>query len=273
MRSVDQDLADSLRWYFAAFERQVEEQLSRQIQIYVQEEDQGQDPPLYSYFLNAERRHSDVSLGSLFAYIVWDVIGSLPRTATDFLFLHAGAVELNGTATLLPADANHGKSSLVVELLRLGGFSYLSDEYAAIDPVTGRVHPFQKPLHLTEDALPLLGGITSLLRDRNGIMRDLAGRFLHAGDLGVDTGRASPVRRLIFPSSQWNGPPRLTQMTRAEAVEELARNCLNLDVYGERGLILLGRVCEETTALRLDGGSPAERAQAVGDLTVTPARA
>ena len=59
---------------------------------------------------------------------------------------HAGVVEWNGRAILIPGSTHSGKSSLVAELLRRGA-RYLSDEFALIDP-DGLVHPYPRPILL-----------------------------------------------------------------------------------------------------------------------------
>ncbi len=63
-----------------------------------------------------------------------------------YVFVHAGVVEWQGRAVLLPGPSRSGKSRLVQELLRRGA-RYYSDEYAVLDG-RGRVHPYPRPLAL-----------------------------------------------------------------------------------------------------------------------------
>jgi hypothetical protein len=60
------------------------------------------------------------------------------------LFIHAGAVAIDGEALLLPGRSFAGKTTLVAALLELGA-DYISEEYAVVD-VAGRVLPFAKDL-------------------------------------------------------------------------------------------------------------------------------
>jgi hypothetical protein len=64
------------------------------------------------------------------------------------LWLHAGAVLLDGRALVLPGSSFAGKSTLVDALVGRGA-RYLSDEWAAIDP-GGRVHAMPRPPRLRE---------------------------------------------------------------------------------------------------------------------------
>ena len=61
-------------------------------------------------------------------------------------FVHAGAIEVDGTAVIFPGRSRWGKSTLVSSLVDQG-CGYLSDEYAVISP-EGSVFPLSKPIRL-----------------------------------------------------------------------------------------------------------------------------
>jgi hypothetical protein len=69
---------------------------------------------------------------------------ALAASAPDRIFVHAGVVGWRGRAIVVPGRSRSGKTTLVEALVKAGA-SYLSDEYAPLDP-RGRVHPFAKPL-------------------------------------------------------------------------------------------------------------------------------
>lgn len=66
--------------------------------------------------------------------------------AGDFVFVHAGVVSIGRKALVLPGRSGAGKSTLVAALVTAGA-TYVSDEWAVVDP-EGRVHPFPRPLRL-----------------------------------------------------------------------------------------------------------------------------
>ena len=66
------------------------------------------------------------------------------------VFVHAGVVEWNGRAIVLPGRSFAGKSTLVASLLARGA-KYYSDEYAVCDS-RGRIHAFPRPLRLRTSA-------------------------------------------------------------------------------------------------------------------------
>jgi hypothetical protein len=69
--------------------------------------------------------------------------------ASDMTFLHAGVVGWRGRAILVPGRSFSGKTTLVLEMLRLGA-TYYSDEFAVVDD-SGQVHPFARPLGIREE--------------------------------------------------------------------------------------------------------------------------
>jgi hypothetical protein len=62
------------------------------------------------------------------------------------VFVHAGVVEWEGRALVLPGPSYTGKSTLVAALVRAGA-RYFSDEYAVLDS-RGRVHPYRAELRM-----------------------------------------------------------------------------------------------------------------------------
>jgi hypothetical protein len=84
----------------------------------------------------------------------------------DAVFVHAGAVGINGRGIVFPGRTFAGKSTLVAALLKAGAL-YYSDEYAVIRP-DGLLIPYPKGLSLrltdgerrqTEHTLTEVGGV------------------------------------------------------------------------------------------------------------------
>jgi hypothetical protein len=72
------------------------------------------------------------------------------------ILLHAGAVERDGRVVVVAGFSGRGKSTLTAALVR-AGFSYVTDEMVIIEPQTGWVRPYSKPLDLGRSSLELLG--------------------------------------------------------------------------------------------------------------------
>jgi hypothetical protein len=202
-------------------------------------------------------------------YAIRDLSGMAPKWSRDFLSVHAGAVALNDSGLLMPAAMEAGKSTTTAALLE-EGFDYLSDEAAAIDPITGRVFPFPKRIWLHRDGFRFFPGLIDRLGDGEGMNAELIERYperhVRPEDLGSRVGSASPVRWVVFLESDRDGPPRLEPIAKAAAVERMAQNSFNLFRYADRGVVLLSRVALGAETLSLVGGTPKDRAQALREL-------
>lgn len=71
---------------------------------------------------------------------------AIAELSDEKLFVHAGVVEWQGRAILIPGRSHSGKSSLVAELVKCGA-TYFSDEFAVID-MQGQVTAYPKPLSI-----------------------------------------------------------------------------------------------------------------------------
>lgn len=68
--------------------------------------------------------------------------------APGLVFIHAGVVEVDGAAVVIPGWSTSGKTTLVRAFLR-AGCGYLSDEYAVIDR-QGLIHPYARALSVRQ---------------------------------------------------------------------------------------------------------------------------
>ena len=98
------------------------------------------------YFLRRddEELYDGLTIDSVLELFVRMLRLKISEHAVDHVFVHAGVVGWNGRAIMLPGESGSGKTSLVIELVRLGA-EYYSDEYAVIDK-SGLVHPFARKL-------------------------------------------------------------------------------------------------------------------------------
>jgi hypothetical protein len=263
LRTTHGGLAEALRWHLAPFRRPLPARRRFVVWLY-QEEDGPQGSDVYQYVRNGDLKWRGLPV-EILNYAIWDLHALAPKRTRDFLLLHAGAVARDGRVVMLPASPESGKSSLVIALLE-AGFEYLSDELGAIDPLTGRVHPFPKRISVTEASLELFPGLAERLADRVGLSTGLVKRYLRPEDLSASVGSPGPVGLVVFPTGDHQGAPRLTRLSRAQAVALMAANSFNMPVYGERGLVRLSQIAWEAPSFRLDGGTPTERAARIAEL-------
>ena len=169
-----------------------------------------------------------------------------------FLLLHAAAVERDGRAVVLTGESGAGKSTLAA-LLQPRGWRLLADEFVLVDPATGLVHPFPRPVSLKNAAIavaraalphaqfgPLLAGTPK------GDIRHLVP---DAGALAAMDRPARPVL-LLFPRYGLSADER--PVGAGEAFVRLTQASTNYVGLGEAGFMALTRLVTGVTRVAID---------------------
>jgi hypothetical protein len=161
------------------------------------------------------------------------------------LLLHAGAVASSGRGFVIPGASGAGKSTLVASLC-LSGFDYFSDEIAVVDTETAVLRPFLKSVCLKPGGWDALRAVYPLpppaligTRVDGEAVRYLTTPGPH------DPERRVPIRHIILPRRQIGARARLSPVSRALTLTELARHALNVAEHGFPGVELLARLVEE----------------------------
>lgn len=81
-----------------------------------------------------------------FKYLQNEIRQTIAEFAVSKVFLHAGAVGINGFGVIFPAETFQGKSTLITELVKAGA-TYYSDDFAILDE-NAWLHPFPKRISL-----------------------------------------------------------------------------------------------------------------------------
>ncbi len=152
----------------------------------------------------------------------------IATSATSRLFVHAGVVEWDGRAILIPGRSLSGKTTLVAALVRLGA-RYYSDEFALLD-ADGLVHPWARRLRMRARGSPP--------------------RLCPVEALGGEAGRRPLAVGLVAltayrPGARWR--PR--HLSRGRAVLKLMDNSLVARVRPELTLRVLTRAVGTATAV------------------------
>lgn len=90
-----------------------------------------------------------------FPFFEWSCNWMIGRRLNDLLLLHAGVVERDGLALVMPALPGSGKSTLTAAL-SLRGWRLLSDEFGAFDPETGFFRAMLKPVGLKNQSIEVI---------------------------------------------------------------------------------------------------------------------
>ena len=147
------------------------------------------------------------------------------------IFVHAAVVGWKGATVLLPARTHGGKSHLTAALIKAGA-TYFSDEHAILD-VSGRVHPWLKPLSLRE------GGS----RQREAPPAEFGAR------IAKKPARVALILVTRYDAdASWNP----TRLSPSEGALALMSNAFGARLWPDRAMSVLARVARTAAIYRTD---------------------
>lgn len=152
------------------------------------------------------------------------------------VLIHASAVERDGRALMMCGESGSGKSTLAA-MLAERGWRFLGDEFALLDPLTGALHPFPRPVSLKNAAIDVMRAWVEDDSRFGPVMRatpkgDIAHLVPAAGAIERMTQGARPAL-LLFP--QYGVEESWRPMDAGEAFVRLTQASTNYVAMGERG--------------------------------------
>lgn len=189
--------------------------------------------------------------------------------SNQFVRIRAGAVSVGGAAVVLPSLPEPHLPALIGMLVGRGA-GYLGDELVNVDPILRRIHGAALPLLLDTRDLPLFPSITERpakgrrpsAASRHDVIRSLTPRWpISVEELGGRLAPAVPIGRIVFPSFEPGAHTELRPAGGAQTLFRFTQSCLNLNVWGERALILMRELLEATPIANLVVGSLPDAAE------------
>lgn len=194
-----------------------------------------------------------------FPMLEWGLNWCVSTQAHQYLIIHAGAVEKNGRAAILPAPPGSGKSTLTAALM-LSGWRLLSDELTLIDRKTGLIHALPRPVSLKNESIDIIRAFSEAAFINRPSHDTLKGTVAHLRPLRDSVLRQHEPARpgwVIFPRWQAKAATVLEPRSRAQTFMYLAENAFNYSHLGadgfRTGCQLIDQVdCHDFTYSRLD---------------------
>ena len=194
-----------------------------------------------------------------FPMLEWGLNWCVSTQAHQYLIIHAGAVEKNGRAAILPAPPGSGKSTLTAALM-LSGWRLLSDELTLIDRKTGLIHALPRPVSLKNASIDIIRAFSEDAVLNRPAHDTIKGTVAHLRPLRESVLRQHEPAQpgwVIFPRWQAGAATTLEARSRAQTFMYLAENAFNYSHLGSEGFragcALIDRVdCHDFTYSRLD---------------------
>jgi HprK-related kinase A len=186
--------------------------------------------------------------GHALPLLEWGANWLIGQRLNHLLLLHAGAVENNGHALLMPALPGSGKSTLTAAL-SLCGWRLLSDEFGAYDPAEDRFRALLKPTALKNESIDVIRKFApeapigpEFPKTRKGTVAHLAA----APDAVARRHEAARPGAFILPRWQAGSTTRLERVPPESLFGALAFNAFNYRLLGAVGfdaVVSLTRRC------------------------------
>lgn len=179
----------------------------------------------------------------------WALNWSIARQGQHQLMLHAGVLEQQGKALIMPATPGSGKSTLSAALAQRG-WRFLSDEFCLIHAGHGQVIPIPRPTPLKNESIEVIRNFAPDVfigplfdKTRKGTIG-----HLRAPKASVERMKetATPAW-IVFPQYQAESGVIIEPLTKAAAFLKLATNSFNYTLLGEtgfKGIHALIEACE-----------------------------
>lgn len=183
----------------------------------------------------------------------WGCNWLIGRRLNDHLLLHAGAVERDGLALVLPAMPGSGKSTLTAALSQRG-WRLLSDEFGAYDPSAGLFQSVLKPIALKNESIAVIRRISpgavigpEFPKTRKGTVAHLAPSW----DAVSRRHELAVPGAIVLPRWEAGASTRMELLTESAVFPALAFNAFNYSLLGADGFRSAVRLVRQSLSWQL----------------------
>jgi HprK-related kinase A len=193
--------------------------------------------PQANFSFDGEQPFKPLPYDQAYPMLEWGLNWCVSMHAHQYLVIHAGVVEKNGFAAILPAPPGSGKSTLTAGLV-LSGWRLLSDELTLIDRKTGWIQPLPRPVSLKNQSIPLIQEFSSDAFINRPSHDTSKGTVAHMRPPKESVRRQHEAARpgwVIFPTWSEHSTTLLTPRSKARTFMFLAQNAFNYSHLGADG--------------------------------------
>ncbi|MCZ6680388.1 MAG: hypothetical protein O7E52_24420 [Candidatus Poribacteria bacterium] len=193
----------------------------------------------------------------------WHLTMEALKASGNCLQFHAGVIEKNGSAAILPGESGSGKTTLVIGCV-LSGMNCLSDEVAVIDPKTLYLHPFRRMLIVKSPTMELFpqlkeNSCVEVVDEMDQCCHHIPLSSVRPNCLA----EATRLSLIIFPRHTTDAKTRLERLGQAETATALIQHAFGLGDGPQLGVSALTECVRNASAYRL---AYSDYAEAIGIL-------
>jgi HprK-related kinase A len=169
------------------------------------------------------------------------------------LLLHAGVVEVEGRAVILPAMPGSGKSTLTAALATRG-FRLLSDEFGVVRLSDGQLLPLLRPVALKNESIDVMARFAPQVSIGPRFAKTRKGTVAHmAPDRQAVEQRHAPAAPalVVFPRYEPSVECTIEPERRSRAFTRLSVNSFNYEMLGPVGFDAVARLLASSQVYRL----------------------
>jgi HprK-related kinase A len=213
--------------------------------------------PQVRFVADGRQAFEPFAAGHALPLLEWGLNWRIGRCMNDVLLLHAGVLERDGNALVMPALPGSGKSTLTAAL-SLHGWRLLSDEFGAFDPATGAFRAVLKPVALKNESIDVIARLAPTAELGPRFAGTRKGTVAHlAPPLEAWHRLHEPARpgALLLPRWQAGSETLIEPIDASTAFSSLAFNAFNYTVLGATGFSAVCTLIDSMPAWRLVYGN------------------
>jgi HprK-related kinase A len=179
-----------------------------------------------------------------FPLLEWGLNWCTAMRAHRYLMLHAGVLERDGRALVLPAVPGSGKSTLTAALA-LSGWRLFADEFGLLDWRTGLFHPMPRAIALKNESIEIIRRFSSEAALGPTFRKTRKGDVSHLRPPARSLQRQLETARpgwVVFPRFVPGSKLQLEHLPKHLAFTRLSQNAFNYALLGAQGFSALNEL-------------------------------